>query len=94
MPQRVYIYDPEDKPVVGGYAATVPEYARRTHRQQAIEASGRVTTSEYYQPTGDIAFDLRVSAFREILKAGRPEAFEESHDAFLAMGLYDFKQVT
>jgi len=85
--EREYAYSPEDKPVVGGYAAIVPPGLRERFRHKAIEACQRVTNAEAYQQTGDVAFDLRAAAFREVLKAGTKQAFEESHESFLAMGL-------
>ena len=85
--ERVYKYTPPDCPVLGGYAANIPDWVRKDFINQAISSGVRVTRAEPYQRTGDTAFDLRVSAFREVLKRGTREAMKESHEAFMAVGL-------
>lgn len=84
---RHFAYDPPDKPVVGGYSATFPASFRKAGRSTAIAATQRVLRREPYEPTGDQAFDIRAQAFRECLISGTAEAFEESHPAFLSVGL-------
>ena len=84
---RHYIYDPPDSPVVGGAAAKFDANLRQSSRNSAIRATQRVLPTEPYEPTGDIAFDVRAKAFRDALMAGAPQAFEESPEAFKAVGL-------
>jgi len=84
---RHYLYDPPDRPVVGGIAAKFNVNLRQSSRVAAIQATQRVLPTEPYEPTGDTAFDVRAKAFRDALVAGTPQAFEESHDAFKAVGL-------
>ena len=56
-------------------------------RGYAIDSTKRVLRSEKYEPTGDVAFDLRAKAFREVLMMGTKEAFQESHEGFQSVGL-------
>ena len=85
---RTYVYDPPNRPVVGGYSATFDAKTRNWGRKHAIEATKRILHSEPYEPTGDIAFDIRAKAFRDTLLKGTSEAFEESYEGFMAIGLY------
>jgi hypothetical protein len=82
-----YAYDPPDHPVVGGIAATFSAHIRAMSRPTAIEATQRVLPTWPYEPTGDIAFDVRAKAFRDALEAGTRQAYEESPEAFKAVGL-------
>ena len=84
---RHYAYDPPDHPVVGGIAATFSAHIRSLSRGTAIEATQRVLPTWPYEPTGDIAFDVRAKAFRDALAAGTQQAYEESPEAFKAVGL-------
>jgi hypothetical protein len=84
---RHYIYDPPDRPVVGGAAAKFGATLRQSSRKAAIAATKRVLHNEPYEPTGDAAFDVRAKAFRDALIVGTPQAFEESPEAFKAVGL-------
>jgi len=84
---RHYIYDPPDSPVVGGIAATINPGLRKATRQSAIEAAKRVLPTQPFDATGDVAFDIRAKTFRDALAAGTPQAFEESPEAFKAVGL-------
>jgi hypothetical protein len=60
---------------------------RELCRGYAIDSTQRVLRSEKYEPTGDVAFDLRAKAFREALIRGTKAAFQESHEAFQSVGL-------
>ena len=84
---RYYAYDPPDNPVVGGIAATFSDSIRELSRRTAIAATQRVLPTWPYEPTGDVAFDIRATAFRDALQAGTNEAFEESPESFKAVGL-------
>jgi len=85
---RSYTYEPKDKPIVGGYSATFGETSRKIGKPTAIAATKRIILRELYEPTGDEAFDLRARAFRAALLSGTREAFEESHEGFMSVGLY------
>ena len=81
------LYSPNIKnPVVGGYSATFSAGLRNIGKGAAIAATKRVLHRGPYEPTGDIAFDIRAQAFRDALMAGTPEAFQESHEAFSCVG--------
>jgi hypothetical protein len=84
---RYYAYDPPDRPVAGGVAATFSADLRAASRGTAIAATQRVLPTQPYEPTGDIAFDVRAKAFRDALAAGTQEAFDESPEGFKAVGL-------
>jgi len=84
---RYYAYEPPDRPVVGGIAATFSAFVRGASRGKAIEATKRVLPTHPYEPTGDLAFDTRAMAFRDALEKGVEQAFEESPEAFKAIGL-------
>jgi hypothetical protein len=85
---RYYAYDPPDRPVVGGISAKFDKSIRDMSRGTAVKATQRVLPTQPFEPTGDIAFDLRAKAIRDALEAGTRQAFEESHEAFKAVGLY------
>jgi hypothetical protein len=85
---RKYAYEPKDKPIVGGHSATFGETSRRLGQATAIAATRRIIQREPYEPTGDQAFDLRARAFRDALLLGTKEAFVESHEGFMSVGLY------
>lgn len=84
---RNYVYVPKNRPIVGGYSATFNSFFRSAGKGTAIAATKRILQREPYEPTGDVAFDLRANAFREALLVGTREAFEESHEGFLSVGL-------
>jgi hypothetical protein len=86
MNQLLYWPD-KQRPIVGGYSATFSETTRNWGKGWAIAATRRVVLKEPYHPTGDEAFDIRSRAFREVLLAKTPEAFQESHDAFSSVAL-------
>lgn len=81
------LYVPKDRPVVGGYSCEFDPAVRAVCRSFAIASARRVLTREKYEPTGDVAFDLRAKAFRNVLIRGTNKAFEESHDGFKSVGL-------
>ena len=83
----MYIYDPEDAPVVGGHAATFGKALRDIGKGSAKATAKRILLREPYEPTGDQAFDIRASAYRDALISGEKQGFEESHEAFMAAGL-------
>ena len=85
----VYQYDDRERPTVGGWSCAFPAMFRSIGRDFAIAATQRVLAREKYEPTGDVAFDLRAKAFRNALMRGTREAFAESHEAFQSVGLYD-----
>ena len=72
---------------MGGYSATFNSFFRAAGKGTAIAATQRIIQREPYEPTGDVAFDLRANAFRNTLLLGTREAFEESHEAFMSVGL-------
>jgi hypothetical protein len=84
---REYKYEPADKPIVGGWAATFAAGAREFGRDTAKKATKRVLEREPYVLTGDTAFDLRAAAFRDALMAGADGAFAESYYSFVSVGL-------
>jgi hypothetical protein len=84
---REYKYEPADKPVVGGYAATFTAELRQWGRGTAKKATARILEREPYESTGDSAFDSRAAAFRAALMAGTDAAFAETYPAFLSVGL-------
>jgi hypothetical protein len=86
MDQTLYWPD-KQQPIVGGYSATFSQTSRNVGKRWAIAATQRVVLREPYYPTGDEAFDIRSKAFREVLLAETPEAFEESHEAFASIAL-------
>ena len=85
---RGYLYKPIDRPIIGGHSATFGETSRKIGQPTAIAATKRIIQREKYEPTGDKAFDLRAQAFRNALLSGTKEAFRESHEGFMAVGLY------
>jgi hypothetical protein len=85
---KYYVYKPQDRPIVGGHSATFGETSRRLGQSTAIAATKRIIYREPYEPTGDKAFDLRAQAFRNALLRGTQEAFQESHEGFMTVGLY------
>jgi len=90
-----YVYEPADFPVVGGYSATFNKFQRNIGRGTAIEATKRILLEQdkQYEPTGDRAFDLRAEALRTAFRLGTPQAYEESHNAFLSLGLYSHELI-
>jgi hypothetical protein len=84
---KEYKYEPADKPIIGGYAATFNAATRELGRQAAKDATKRVLEREPYELTGDSAFDSRAAAFRAALMAGTDGAFAESPRSFLTVGL-------
>lgn len=82
------LYEPPDRPFVGGHSASFSKGMRDIGKGAAISATARILHREPYEPTGDEAFDLRASAFRDVLMAGTPQAFVESPEAFSSLGLY------
>jgi hypothetical protein len=84
---RIVRYDPPDKPVVGGYAATMSGPARSFGRSLIVAATQRVIKAGPYHPTGDVAFDTRAQALRQELLKGNPSAFKESNLSFTTAGL-------
>ena len=82
-----YKYDPPHRPIVGGYSATFRPFFREIGKSAAIAATNRILLRETYEPTGDVAFDLRASAFRDVFIKGTREAFKESHEGFMSVGL-------
>ena len=87
MDETTYRYYPETRPIIGGYVAEFDPNFRELGRSHAIAATGRVLRREKYEPTGDVAFDLRAKAFRNALLRGTREAFQESHEGFQSVGL-------
>ena len=81
------LYDPPDRPVVGGWSAGISAMMRNLGKATSINTAKRVIAKTPYVPTGDVAFDTRAIAFRDALLRGEQEAYKESHKGFLSVGL-------